>query len=313
MGGETAAPLTAAQHDTLSRYFLFCPLPDLAQRRAVADEAGLDTRKVELWFSNMRKRMNLGVFLEEETEEICDIDDIEQTIKESGICPLDYNPWSPQERGGDPDTTESAGSVTARKISTAEITVDASQISEKNRASVAAVLKQENCNSTESLSELYNNLTRNSPEAAAAEISATLPLIDLTEDSNLEENPADTADKARQYDRLKEKFALLKSQMEELSKKLALSRQAEARAMQQTWVPAPPRSACPPPPLQYYPAPPRYPQPPPYYPPPSSAHQLPLPYHPPPPQTFFYPLRTPLGPAHVPPHVPPPVYNARPV
>ena len=241
MAGQ-AAPLTAGQHDTLSRYFLFCPLPDEAQRRAVADEAGLDTRRVAHWFSNMRKRLNLGVFLEEETEEICDIDDIEQTIKESGICPLDYNPWSPQERGGDP--IESTGSVKAREISTAEINVDASQISEKNRASVAAVPKQENCNSTESLSEVYNNLTRDSPEAAAAEISAAPPLIDLTEDSSVEEGQAD---KARQYDRLKEKFALLKSQMEELSKKLAVSRQAEARGMQQTWVPPPPRSACAPP------------------------------------------------------------------
>ena len=89
--------LEPEQHSLLRNTFLFLPNPAMVPGtiNKLSRQTGLEERFVKLWFKNMRKRLNIDHYItgDDDTEDNEFLEEeVDQSVKESGMCPIDYNP-----------------------------------------------------------------------------------------------------------------------------------------------------------------------------------------------------------------------------
>ena len=107
--------LKPEQHHVLRNTFMFIPNPDNLPDtlNMLSRDTGLEEKFVKLWFKNMRKRLNIDQDDDAADNEYLE-DDVDQSVKESGMCPVDYNPPPPSDNVLD-DTDDSVNDSSANE------------------------------------------------------------------------------------------------------------------------------------------------------------------------------------------------------
>ena len=99
---STQLKITSQQHAILKRAFLFVPNPDNYPEAfdAIQKDTGLEVTYIRSWFKKMRAKIGVNKSKKEEKNNDSGFAEekvVPDSVKESGIGPLDYNPTLEEE------------------------------------------------------------------------------------------------------------------------------------------------------------------------------------------------------------------------